>query len=149
MNADDVFTALIVVGMAMMGALARMFYKKNDTTRFSIGMALIEMFLSAFTALMLFWITRSLPINNDFKYALGGVAGWAGPKALEGIIETLNAKTGLKLKPLDTSLSTDIGSNATNNSNKPTDTENTTPNAVDKPLSTKENVKTDKKDGER
>ena len=95
MRENDKLTILIQVGMAVMGAFARVLSKREDAMK--MGMVISELFVAGFTGLLLFWLTRNQNTDAGWMYALSGVAGWIGPKVLDKIMEVVGKKTGIEL----------------------------------------------------
>jgi len=95
MRENDKLTLLIQVGMAIMGALARLLNRHDVSLR--IGHVLSDLFVAGFTGLLLFWLTRDLGVDAGWVYALSGIAGWIGPKTLDKIMEVVSKKTGIDL----------------------------------------------------
>lgn len=95
MKENDKLTLLIQVGMAIMGALARVLNKRDMVLR--LGMVLSDLFVAGFTGILLFWLTRDLGTDAGWVYALSGIAGWIGPKALDKIMDLISKKTGIDL----------------------------------------------------
>ena len=95
MRENDKLTLLIQVGMAIMGALARLL-NRHDTV-LNIGLVLSDLFVAGFTGILLFWLTCSLETEPGWMFALSGIAGWIGPKALDKIMDLIGKKTGIDL----------------------------------------------------
>jgi hypothetical protein len=95
MKESEKLTLVIQVGMAVLGALARML--KNKETKLRLGLVASEFFIAGFTGIMLFWLTRGVATETGWVYALAGVAGWLGPKAMDKIVDIVSKKTGYNL----------------------------------------------------
>jgi Na+-transporting NADH:ubiquinone oxidoreductase subunit NqrB len=95
MKESEKLTLLIQVGMAVLGALARMLKNKEENLR--IGIVASEFFIAGFTGIMLFWLTRGVSTDTGWVYALAGVAGWLGPKAMDKIVEIVSKNSGYNL----------------------------------------------------
>ena len=78
-----------------MGALARML--RNQEAKLRIGLVASEFFIAGFTGIMLFWLTRGVVTDAGWVYALAGVAGWLGPKAMDKLVEIVSKKSGYDL----------------------------------------------------
>ena len=95
MKESEKLTLLIQVGMAILGALARML--RNQEAKLRIGIVASEFFIAGFTGIMLFWLTRGIATDAGWVYALAGVAGWLGPKAMDKLVEIVSKKSGYDL----------------------------------------------------
>jgi hypothetical protein len=94
-NENDKLTALIQIGMAVLGALARVLNRKDESKK--LAHVVSDMFVSGFTGLLLFWMTRSMEIDQSWLFALSGIAGWIGPKVIDKAVEIVSKKTGIEL----------------------------------------------------
>jgi hypothetical protein len=84
----------IQMAMAVFGALARILNQKNGAVR-SIWHILGDLFVAAFTGLMIFWLSAEVNMSAPLRYAAAGAAGWAGPNALNAVISIVSKKAGL------------------------------------------------------
>jgi phage shock protein PspC (stress-responsive transcriptional regulator) len=91
----DDLALLIQIMMAVFGGLARILNRKDERMR--LAHVLSDLFVSAFTGIMLYWVSQAMQIEAPWMYAVSGIAGWAGPRALDAIMEAVRKKTGLPL----------------------------------------------------
>lgn len=99
MSADLTLEALIQVGMAMFGSLARLLNSNN--TALKINRILSDLFVAGFTGMLLYWATCELQAPKSVLFATAGVAGWIGPKTLDKIMDFIGKKTGINLTGAD------------------------------------------------
>ncbi|MDR1599805.1 MAG: phage holin family protein [Oscillospiraceae bacterium] len=94
-SVSDMLTALIQVIMAALGALARMLYKREAAPK--LTRTLSDLFVAGFTGLLLYWVASATDIAGGWFYAASGIAGWAGPNALDMATLAVEKKTGIPL----------------------------------------------------
>ncbi|GHU78685.1 hypothetical protein AGMMS49992_29770 [Clostridia bacterium] len=94
MRDRDYLALVIQVLMAAAGGLARVFNLKQPTELKSI---LAQLFVAGFTGACLYWISGVFNVEQGLMFALAGIAGWIGPRALDGLSDTLARQTGIKL----------------------------------------------------
>jgi drug/metabolite transporter (DMT)-like permease len=83
---------VIQVLMAAAGAYARVLNMKEPTELKAI---LGQVFIAGFTGLCLYWVSGVLNVDQGLMFALAGIAGWVGPRALDGLGAKLTKQTGI------------------------------------------------------
>ncbi|GHU69514.1 hypothetical protein FACS1894184_13670 [Clostridia bacterium] len=100
MYENEMFTAIIAIGLAVMGAMTRMLNTEKNT-KWTVWLVLAEFVTSVFMGILILFLTSELGTSKNMTCVLSGIAGWLGPKALDGIIASVGSKTGIKLSKDD------------------------------------------------
>ncbi|GHU77479.1 hypothetical protein AGMMS49992_25440 [Clostridia bacterium] len=98
MKDRDYLALVIQVLMAAAGALARIFNMSEPTELKSV---LGQVFVAGFTGACLYWVSDMLKFDQGLMFALAGIAGWMGPRALDGLSAKLSKQAGIDLTGKD------------------------------------------------
>jgi ribose/xylose/arabinose/galactoside ABC-type transport system permease subunit len=94
LDSSNILGIIIQIMMAVFGSFAR-FLSRNEQA--ALSQSLRNLFVAAFTGMMLYWISGSMDIDSGWLYALSGIAGWAGPGVLDWVTMLVAKKTGIQL----------------------------------------------------
>ena len=81
-NAERIWELVIAIILAAAGGFARMLHKK-DQVQLKWTKILSEMFISAFSGIMVLLLARSFGLAGDWLGLVCGMAGWIGPRILD------------------------------------------------------------------
>ena len=100
---DNLWEIIIAVLIAALGGLARMLGIK-DKKKVRLGRLFSEVFISAFSGLMVLLLARAVAgLHGDWLGLVCGMAGWIGPRILDMIVKPTTKILGLDEKPKDES----------------------------------------------
>ena len=94
LNNNNIWDSIIAVLLAIAGGLARILNIK-DKRRLKLSRILSELFLSAFSGLMVLLLARTLGLSGDWLGLVCGMAGWVGPRMLDLIAKIAGGKLGV------------------------------------------------------
>jgi len=95
-SVDRIWQIIIGVIFAMLGGLARLLNKK-DQTKLQWSMILSELFISGFAGLMVLFLARSFGLEGDWLGLVCGIAGWVGPRILDMIAKPAGRSIGIDI----------------------------------------------------
>ena len=85
---NEAWETLIAILFALFGGFARLLGGKDDK-QITKNKLLSEMFVSAFTGIMVLKVAHIAGLSGDWIGLVCGMSGWLGPKALDYILEFL------------------------------------------------------------
>jgi hypothetical protein len=95
---EKIWETLICLLLAVAGGLTRLLSRKG-TKGLVLSRLFAEVFISAFSGLMIVLLARALGLSGDWLGLVAGIAGWIGPRMLDKIAEGPVGKAlGLQLK---------------------------------------------------
>ena len=81
---ERIWDTVIAVLLAAAGGLARLLNAK-DKTKFKRSLIFSELFISAFSGLMVLFLARTAGLSGDWLGIVCGIAGWTSPRILFAI----------------------------------------------------------------
>jgi hypothetical protein len=91
---NDIFTILIHTLLAVLGTAARQLQMK-DIRQVKLVRLLSGCFISAFTGVMIYFITRALDLDSNLAFAPAGISGWVGPQVTDLVADVVRKSIGL------------------------------------------------------
>ena len=88
-------TVNIIVASA--GGIARLLSAK-DKRYLKVSRVMSELFISAFTGAMFLMLASELKLSGNMTGLVCGMAGWVGPKFLDGIVQKVEDVLGIQKK---------------------------------------------------
>ena len=95
-DGDRFWDYIIAAIFAMLGGLAKLFSAK-DKKRIKWGTIISELFISGFVGLMALQAGIAMGIESAWLGVVCGAAGFAGVRALNGIMSLVSKKTGIDI----------------------------------------------------
>ena len=92
---ESVWETVKLVLIASAGGLARLLNAK-DKRKLRVFILFCELFVSAFSGMMVIWLATAMGISGEWLYVVCGIAGWTSPQIILAVIGI--AEKVLKLK---------------------------------------------------
>ena len=96
MNAETMWEYLTAVIFAGAGGLAKLLSKKNKKSLTWLNIV-SDVFVAIFMGVMAMLVVKNFTDSGNWSGVICGLAGWAGPAAINGIARFVKAGTGVDL----------------------------------------------------
>ena len=96
-DVNKIWETVLAVLLAVAGGLARLLTHKNSS-RMKRGRVFGELFVAGFVGIITLMVARELGLTGDWLGVLSGMAGYAGPRVVDMLLEKyLPEKMGIDL----------------------------------------------------